>query len=390
MDQKKIELLNKTAEKFGSIARKVNESSKNRKAHSEEVIDLINKSLDVGEELNEKLELVKNANIVQRNKDNIVANTCNIIEANLNKQFELLKKLEESGTFNTNTLEKIKTKLEELNEAIKEALPTIQKIIKYDNDVILMDNLIIMKKGYQQNSIRTLFNLSNISLEDANKAIDGSSSNLTRGLDLVKRFKNVEQLLKNNKKDKLIDLVEDAGQGWNIAVDVNNSSKSQLEFAEKVNQFTKNLHDDSISIKDIVIEKHNIFEECLQVITILTVILSIKFKKYLDIESIMKEVNYSDKNRELLNNLNILADIACRDIREVTDLNYDMTDCSHLNNELENSTVELTEKEIEFFDAIKFEVEAMTAATAYPIEGSSKNITNGKLMEKKLKELMEN
>ena len=63
-----------------------------------------------------------------------------------------------------------------------------------------------------------------------------------------------------------------------------------------------------------------------------------------------------------------------------------MTDKSHLNNEIETKSVELTEKELEYYNNIKKAVSAMTEDTAYPIEGSGKNIENGKILEKNLQE----
>jgi len=52
--------------------------------------------------------------------------------------------------------------------------------------------------------------------------------------------------------------------------------------------------------------------------------------------------------------------IACQDIREVTALNYDMTDSSNLNNVIEDKAVKLSKEEIEHFNNIKKEVELMT------------------------------
>ncbi len=388
MSGNKIESLYEIADEFGSIAKNVNESSKKRKNHSEEIINQINKSLGIGDTLNQKLESVADANVVQRNQDNIVFNTCKILNSNMIKQLELVNELKLSGAVDGSLIDEFLGKIDELIGSIREAVTNVQEIIENDNNIILMDNLIMTRKKYQQDSISTLKKLARISLEDAEKAIDGSSSNLQRGLDMVDKFKSVDKLVKENKIDDLKLLAEDANRGWNIAQNVNKSSNSQLEFAEKVKEFTDQFHEDSLTIKEMVIEKHHMFEQNLQIVTVLTVILSLKFKKYLEINETVQKIEFNDKIRNVMNNLTIFIDIACKDITDVTKLNYDMTDSSHLNNEVEHSAVELTREELECFEKIQNEVEKMTEATRYPIEGSGKNIENGQIMEKLLNEVI--
>jgi hypothetical protein len=388
MSGDKIDSLYKIADEFGSIAKNVNESSKRRKDHSEEIINQINKSLGIGDTLNQKLESVADANVVQRNQDNIVFNTCKILNSNMSKQLELVNELKLSGVVDGNIIDELTGSIDELISSIREAINNVQEIIENDNNIILMDSLIMTRKKYQQDSISTLKKLARISLEDAEKAIDGSSSNLQRGLDMVEKFKSVDSLVKDNKVDDLKNLADDANRGWNIAKNVNKSSNSQLEFAEKVKEFTDQFHEDSTTIKEMVVEKHHMFEQNLQIVTVLTVVLSLKFKKYLEINDTVQKIEFNDKIRNIMNNLSIFIDIACKDITDVTKLNYDMTDASHLNNEVETKTVDLTKEELECFEKIQSEVEKMTEATRYPIEGSGKNIENGQVMEKLLNEVI--
>ncbi len=389
MDKKKLELLYGKADEFGAIARKVNESSKRRKEHSMEILKIIDLSLNIGEELNRKLQKVADANLIQRNQDNIVSSTCRVLKTNMEKQTELINELKSYEVAAPEIVNEIQAKVDDLKSAIDEAMENIREIIEYDNVIILNDSLIIMRKKYQQDSINTLKRLANISLEDSEKAIGGSSSNLDRGLKMVRKFKEVEKLIEKNRRDDLKELAEEAKKGWTIAAEVNKSSLSQLEFAEKVKEYTNRFHEDSKLIEQMVVDKHKIFEQNLQIITVLTVILSIKFKKYLDVGNIIAKIEYNEKIRNTLNNLTIFADIACKDINDVTRLNYDMTDSSHMNNEIEHEAVLLTKKELEYFDRIREEVEKMTEATAYPIEGSAKNIENGRFLEDTLKEIVE-
>lgn len=385
MDKKELILLHKIADEFGSIAGKVNEASKRRKTHSEKALKLIDLSNKIGTQLNEGIKSVAKADIRQRNQNDIIFNTCRILNANIKKQKELLNKLKATKSVNQKIVRQILSKVNALSRFINEALSNVREIIEKDNEIILMDNLLIMRKKYQHDSLRTLKKIAMISLKDAESAIKGSSSNLSRGLKMVKRFKGVEKFVKGGKLNELNNLAEEAKMGWKIAADVNKSSSAQLEFAEKVNRFTGQLHNDSISIRDMAVSKHHFFEENLQTVTVLTVILNLKFMKYLDIQELIDTIQDRDKIHDLMNNLNAYVSIACKDIKEVAALNYDMTDSSNLNNKLESDTVTLTKKEIEYYNDIKDEVQAMTEATRYPIEGSGKNIKNGQKLEKQLK-----
>ncbi|MDY6934143.1 MAG: hypothetical protein SVZ03_07965 [Spirochaetota bacterium] len=389
MNHQIFENLREKADEFGSIAKKVNESSKTRKACSEKAMEYIDKSLKIGEVLKKDLETVANTNIIMRDQDNVVLNTCVILKSNINEQIDMINDLKKSVSINADIIEDCISKINYLSEAIDDALSNIQKIIKMDNEIILIDDKILMCKQLQQDSLKTLKEITKISLQDAKKAIKGSSSNLERGLQMVEKFQNVQQLIEDNNLSELNNLIKEARKGWNIAVDVNKSSSSQYEFAEKVNNFTKQLHRDSISLRDMVVEKHRIFEENLQYITVLTVILSLKFKKYLQIEESLDKMEYNGDIHELINRIMINVKIACKDIKNVSSLNYDMADSSHLNNEIEDKAVKSTEKEIEYYDSTAKEVGVMTEATKYPIEGSGKNIKNGQILEDYLKNLLD-
>ena len=385
MSQKIVDILNSTADEFGKIAKKVNESSKKRKNYSEEAINYLNLCLEVEEVLNEDLDSLTRSDKDLRNQDTIVFNTCRILKTNIENQKSLMSELHKKNIFNKDIADQLSQSIKEFLHTLEEALSNVKRIIEKDN--VLMDNVIKKRKQFQQESLIMLKDLTNKSLSDAEKAIEGSSSNLDRGLKMVEKFKNVEKLLEEKKIQELNNLIDESSKGWNIAVNVNKSSSSQFEFAEKVKKFTDELFEDSTSIKDLVVQKHHEFEENLQVITVLTVILSIKFKKYLEIENIIEKIDFSERNENLLNLIAYIK-VACQDIKDITELNYDMTDASNLNNVIEDKFLRSTQKEIEYFENIQKEVELMTEATRYPVEGSGKNITNGQLLENKLKELI--
>ncbi len=389
MNTQVFDVLKDKAEEFGAIAEKVNESSRLRKTHSEEALKFIDQSIEIGEGLEGDFNSVAKTNSELRNQDNIVLNTCAILKSNLEKQNELIDELKKSNHVDPGIIEGCSLIIKNLMESIEEALSNVKTIISKDNAIILMDKQLVMRKQSQQSALKKLKEIATKSLNDAEKAINGSSSNLDRGLQMVEKLKGVKQLVSDNKIDELKNLLDEAKSGWNIAVDVNNSSKSQFKFAEEVKRFTQQLHRDSSSIKEMVVDKHNLFENNLQDITVLTVILSLKFKKYLKIEEDIEKMELKEELRELLNSLIINVKIACKDIIDISAMNYDMTDVSHLNNEIEDKAVKSTAKELEFYDTIKSKVESMTEATKYPVEGSGKNITNGQILEKSLKEIID-
>ncbi len=385
MDKQIISNLHDVAEEFGLIAKKVNESSRLRKGHSEEAIKYINLSLEIGDVLTKDLTSVANSNSLLRNQDTIVFNTCKVLKANTEKQKKLIEELKNAGGLSDEQATAMLDKIAALEDTIDKASVNIQDIIEKDNIIIYMDNLLLYKKKLQQEAIQKLKKLTDMAFEDAEKAIQGSSSNLERGLELVNKFKSVANLVADGKREELNSLKEDANHGWNIAVEVNKSSNSQLEFAEQVNSFTQRLHDDSLSIEKLVVDKHHVFEQNLQTITVLTVLISLKFMKYLEIEDLINKVEPGNPTIHIYSDLLAHISIACSDVRQIAALNYDMTDSSHLNNEIEDKAVKSTKKEIEYYSKIKNLVEMMTEATRYPMEGSHRNIGNGK----KLEELLE-
>jgi len=69
-------------------------------------------------------------------------------------------------------------------------------------------------------------------------------------------------------------------------------------------------------------------------------------------------------------------------------MNFDMTGAIALNSDIEKKAIELTRMKIGYFDRIREEVKSMTDATSYPIEGSGRNIENGKILEMYLKQIL--
>ena len=90
----------------------------------------------------------------------------------------------------------------------------------------------------------------------------------------------------------------------------------------------------------------------------------------------------------MIGNLVSYMHIACRDIETVSGMNFDMTGAIALNSDMEKKAIELTKMKIGYFDRIREEVRSMTDATSYPIEGSGRNIENGKILEMYLRQIL--
>ena len=388
MDKSKIDRMSAIADDMSSIAEKVNESSRKRKQHSLETLIAVDKSIELGKALENDFDKIYNADREQSIKDNAIVLSCRILISNLDKQKLKLAELKNITGSNAEIIKKITDLTEDFYKSICEALTSLELIIEKDSEILLSGKLLKMKKKFQLNSVKAMKNITIMVLEDAEKAINGSAKNLERGKNIAEKIKKTAELFESRNIDELKKLASEIENAHATAAEVNAKSKSQFEFAEQSNQFTKNLHEDSMSIKQLVDKKHSLFEETLQHVTVLTVIISLKFKKYLEVENLYNSLEYSDDTRGILNELNVLSSVAIEDLKNLLELNYNMTDLSHSNNEAEQIAVDLTEKEHSIYDSIKHEVEQMTLATAYPVEGSGKNMQNTDELKKLISELV--
>ena len=384
-----LTLMNDIANDFGEIAKRVNVSSKMRKNHSSGAIKSIIQTRDICSILIEEMEGVASSNKVERNQKAIILTECDKMKLTLEKQKVVLEQITEKELLTNDIIKKATEIIDSFDESLEEAMLNLNKLIGSDNEIVFLDDELIESKKMQQVAIEKLLIDAETSLLDAEKAIEGSASNLDRGLKMVDKYKTVENLLGEKNRKELNELYVEANRGWNIAVDVNKCSIAQLDFAENVNSYTSKLYSYSERIKTIVESKHSLFEQNLQVFTVLTVILTMKFRKYLELDKLLVEEDVDFDKDVHLYKFSVLTNILNNDISDLISLSYNMTDNSHLNNENENRTVELTQKEMETFLNIKEQVEFMTEATRIPIDGSNKNISNGQHLEQLLKSLID-
>ncbi len=384
-------LLNKSKE-FGDIAQNVNESSKMRKEHALNAAQSIVKSIEVGIELLERVEDISQKNLdMQKQYDNVL-NSLKKIIGDFDQQHNILEQIknsEELKAANLPTVEELRVKyLKTLNQGT----PVIREINDLIKEMLSLDEQIIQRKKSQKERTEKLKESNATIQEDADRAIAGSSSNLERGLELEKNFKTVEKLIEGKDIAELNKLKEEAKIGWELAVTVNKSSKSQWEFAEQVNLFTKELNDESISIKELVIEKSKVFGKTVALIAEISVLVCCELAEYIkDIEDQDlkgKADGVSGGDLEQFNNLIASIDSSCTEISMISTMNYDMAENIGLNASLEHKAVEIAKIETEHYATIKDEVERMTEATHYPVEGSGKNIDNGQILEKNVLELI--
>ncbi len=388
MDNLKIAKMSAIADDMTLIAEKVNESSRKRKQHSMNTLAAVAQTIEIGKALESDFDKIYKADRDQSIKDNAIVLTCRILLLNLEEQKSRIDKLKNISGSNAEILQKITLLTEDFYKSLLDAFSTLELIIEKDSEILLADKLLKMKKKFQLNSVKAMNNITIMVLEDAEKAINGSAKNLERGKKISEKIKKTAELVESKNFAELKNLAAEIEAAHATATQVNASSKSQYEFAEQSNQFTKNLHEDSMSIKEVVDKKHLLFEETLQHVTVLTVTISLKFKKYLEVEQLFNSMEYSNDNRGILNELNVLSSVAIEDLKHLIELNYNMTDLSHMNNEAEQTAVDLTEKEHKIYDTIKNEVEQMTKATAYPVEGSAKNMQNTDELKKLISELL--
>lgn len=335
-----IDLHNK-AEEFGSVERLVSEASRLRKKHSEESITLIKQSLEIGDILNHEFEIISRANKTMRDQDASIQNYCHILDSNTARQKELISALRDNAHVNQAALRQMEEMVRGLSESVHKAIILLHMLIENDNEIILMDNLIINRKKFQRESIDRLKKLAFRTMEDADSAIRGSSSNLKRGLQMVERLTDVKRHLSDKNRDELCRLIDEAHTGWNIALAVNRSSATQMLFAEQVDQFTAGLHEDSDAIRDLVVDRHKLFSRNRDLSTELTVILSLEIKDYLPAGEIVNGLcpgaGLPNGIRRLASNLVSYATIACRDIQFVSNLNFNTTDGINLNADIEKN-----------------------------------------------------
>lgn len=376
------------AEEFTSIAQNVNKKSVVRKKYATSSVELVNKAYITATRLHDEIKQISAANLAWRDKDSTIFSTCRMLHSNLEKMREYMASIKDDELLSSDDLSSVERLVSSFFEILVKAEETLQDVIYHENDILLLDRLLEAKKKYQLESLKTLQKLSQSILADAETAEQGSDENHSRGLKLLKDTRELNDSLEAQEFKAVEELIVDVTNGKERAEVVNKNSHSQTEFYEQVGQFVDQFYSDSLSIQELVKVKHDLFEANLQRITVLTVMISFEFKKFLEMEKVANSVIPSSPSNDVFHNFLLLAEIAIADVKFLTELNLDMTEISHITNESETKTVEITEEEITYYKEIKDKVSLMTEVTEFPIQGSMRNIKNAEKMIELLQQII--
>jgi len=394
MSQNSFKKLHNISLNFGEIAKSVNASSLDRKEFTENAIAAIEELSETSDFFLKEVQVISKENLTLRNRHNQVLSSFNTLNLNVKKQHDILKQLKIKKGLNSLLLKQGVLNNKNLSDTLKQGKSFLEEIISNSNEIILMDKEIIVNKKRHLSSISKLRKSTQSIIKDAEKAIDGSKLNFDRGKALSKKLQNIESTFAKKDVQRIKDIIEEFKKGWKLAIKVNNSSQSQFDFAEEVYTFAKLLNESSEKIKKSVIEKHSLFTKNLDPLMQMAVLIAVDCFDYVTgseelIEELMNET-FSTKPEiyHLRNDLYALIKIVTTEIESIAALNLDMTDSIDANSRLEEKAVQLTAREINLTTTITKEVEMMTEATRYPIEGSAKNIRNGMEVENTLKELL--
>ena len=392
-ENKAFEKLRLIADDFGATATKVNESSLRRKNHAGLALSDIGASRAAGIILLNKIRAIARENISLRDRHAVILNSFRIIEENLKRQSLLLSRLETEKSIGAGHSQSIAGYNRNLAETIRKGIPLLEKIIAAGNTIILHDSQIVMRRQFQKERASRLEKSARKVLRDAETAVDGSRLNSRRGSALSKRFRGIGLLVKKNNMKEIKKIMAEAGAGWKLAAKVNARSKSQFDFADRVNGFTRKLRDEAQDIMGLVVEKHRLFRADLEPIAELAVLVAVELMEYAVNQDNIRGLLADDaaigpEAYRLRNDLAALITNACASARAISNLNFDMSGCIASNARFEESAVELTREEDTGYARISAEVERMTEAARYPVEGSARNITNGKELVKILSDIM--
>jgi hypothetical protein len=381
------------AEEFGSIERQVNDFSRLRKIHAEEAIGLIRQSMEIGDILAHEFEIISRTNRTMRDRDTTLQNYCLGLELNIRHQKELLRLLTGGPHADPALLEKLEEMSDALASTIQKAIILLNIIVRNDTEIVLMDDLAIRRKKLQRESIDRLKKLAFRTAEDAEAAIRGSAANIRRSRQLIERLDDIQRLVEEHRTDQMAGLIEEAIAAWNVSAAVHRSSVTQTAFTGEANRCIGKLHADSIAIRDLVITKDRLISHNHELVSELTVILSLEIKEFLPAADMAEETlpdsGMPDNVSSTLSNLLSYMLIACRDIGVISGMNFDMHGAIELNADMEKKAVELTKMKTGYFSRIRDEVRSMTEAAQYPIMGSGLNIENGKTLELYLRQIAE-
>jgi methyl-accepting chemotaxis protein len=375
-----------TAKDFADIAKRVNISSRLRTNHTREALACINHVISLGSFAIDDLDDISEKNDKKKEIDLKAKSTCNELNKEIGSLSQLIDDIKKSSSIKEDTNNKIMNIFEDINNSVLNAGENLDLIISNSEAIIKEDKEILKLKNTQQKLLQNLRDDTQKSYDDAIRAVKGSLSNLERGLQLVDYFEQIEIFIDNRNLDILNRLYNKTRKGWQIAESVNQSSRSQLEFAEKVYENTKKLYDESMHINNLVNSRHKHFEEStnthnalFEILTELTILLT-------ELNTLSDLPDVKESGGKLINKMTATVKEISDKTNQFINQIQDKMQYGYYSGD-ESNTIEITSEEIQYLDKIFEEIEFMTETTRYPIEGSNNNITNGQLLEQLLEQI---
>jgi hypothetical protein len=383
MNETVYKQIQETAQKFADTAKRVNISSRLRTNHIREALGIIIYLESIESNVIEDLNNVSYKDSNKREGDLYIQSMCEQLKDDISAFTKMVTGFQKNRVLEKEVLKKIIRIHNDFKTTINDVIKRIDTILNNDNVIIEKDGEIVKLKKSQHSLLESLHVDTQKSCVDAVRAVKGSKSNLLRGLKMVQNFKRIETLIEFNDLDALTILYNNTKVGWEIAESVNQSSASQLEFAEKVYVNTQKLHDQSQIIRNLVSKRTETYHENVNSFNFITNTMSekiIKHKNIADVNEYFESHSSDDEITKLKNHIDTIVKNSEGILRQNIQNSY--------YSENESGTFEMINEENYFYDKIIDEIEFMTETTHYPIQGSKDNIQNGQTLEKLLVQVL--
>ncbi len=383
MNQETFKQIQETAKKFADTAKRVNISSRLRTNHIREALACIIYLQSIESNVAEDLTNVAYKDNNKKEGDIYIKSMCERLKDEVGVLTKVTVDIQKSNNLDKNTLKKVIRLHNDFKTTISEIVKKLSLVIENDNEIIKKDEDIIRLKTTQQNFLDSLYTNTQKSCVDAVRAVKGSKSNLIRGLKMVQNFEQIETLIESNDLDALTILFNNTKVGWEIAENVNQSSTSQLKFAEKVYDNTQMLHEQSKRISNLVNTRTDLYMDNVYSINFITKLMTEQIIKHEFLDELFSTFDSLSQDEHISNLAERIRDIT-KNAEGIIRQNIQNSYYS----ENETGTFEMIKEENSYYDKIIEEIEFMTETTHYPIEGSKANIHNGQLLEKLLVEVL--
>lgn len=389
MKQDDLATVQSHAGELVSVAVKVHEASKRRVQLMDEAVSIIGRCDAMCEDLNSDIERSSDGGTEERDRYSVILNTCLILESNFKAQNEIVTRLSGEKLLDPGTVSTLRKIIEAGSRVVAEALGNARSLIEQGNRIIMLSSLIMQRKLRQGRAVRSLAGLLESCRSDLELAVSASTEDLERARELADRIEGIGRLVEKGNRTAVEALRDHSRAAWQAGFRIGSLAKAQFDIAEKVYHFTTDIHGELAAIRNMVEEKHNLFEQSVQDLTVLTVTISLKFKEYIGIKEVIRSVECDEGAHSPLCELVPYANIAFEDMTDLASLNLDMTESSHRMNETGSRIMASTNEEMNMCGEVWNRVEEMTNQARSSVEVSELNLRNGRLLEQELQQILD-